>query len=72
MNAQYSEQLNVMPSRADDQGMLSIASCFDLFMDIATKHAENLGIGLSALTPRNQFWLTVKTKVRFLRRPRIL
>lgn len=72
MQAQLSRTITILPSVCDAEMKLSIPELFAQFMDIATLHAEALGVGLGAMTARGLFWLTVKTKVRILRRPRIL
>ncbi len=59
----------IYPSLCDLEGKLSVAGVFSLFMDIATQHAEHLGVGAKDMLSRGLFWLTVKTKVRILRRP---
>ena len=69
MNAIYTRALTILPSMCDAEGRLGVPNAFALFMDIATEHAEELGIGMNSLTPRGLFWLTVRTKLRFHRRP---
>ena len=59
----------IMPSQCDSSGCLGIPNTFSLFMDIATEHADLLGIGLKDLSPEHKFWLTVKSKAHFYRRP---
>ena len=61
----------VAPSVCDFDGRLSIPGAFSLFMDLATEHAERLGVGLSAMQAKNRFWLTVKTRIAFEERPAI-
>jgi len=61
----------IAPSQCDSSGRLGIANTFSLFMDIATEHADILGIGLNALAPLNRFWLTVKSKAYFYRMPKL-
>ena len=72
MKAIYSRQLTILPSQCDAEGRLSIPSAFGLFMDIATEHAETLGIGMNELMPRGLFWLTVRTRIHFYRRPNLV
>ena len=72
MEAQLSRSIPILPSVCDAQMQLSIPDLFAQFMDIATLHAEALGVGADAMFARGLFWLTVKTKVRILRRPRML
>ena len=59
----------IVPSQCDSSGCLGIPNTFSLFMDIATEHADMLGIGLKDLAPLHRFWLTVKSKAYFYRRP---
>ena len=59
----------IYPSLCDLEGKLSVAGVFSLFMDIATQHAQLLGVGAKEMLERKLFWLTVKTKVRILERP---
>ena len=47
-------------------------SVFELFMDMAAEHAEELGIGGAALMEQGKFWLTVRTRVVFHRRPALM
>ena len=72
MEAQLSRTIPILPSVCDAEMKLSVPDLFAWFMDIATLHAEALGVGAKAMMDRGLFWLTVKTKVRILRRPRML
>ena len=58
-------------SACDHHARLSIPDTFAAFMDIATVHAEMLGVGADAMAARSLFWLTVRTRVRFLSRPKM-
>ena len=69
MEASEAYALTITPSLCDFDGKLSIPDCFSVFQDIAADHAERLGVGADAMINRGLFWLTVKTKIRFLRRP---
>ena len=71
MKCVYSREMTILPSVCDFTGRLSVPDTFALFMDIATEHAETLGIGLGALAQRDLFWLTARTRARFIRRPRM-
>lgn len=68
----YEMQRQIGPSICDASGKLSHAEAFGLFMDIASFHAEQIGVGLGAMAQKNLFWLTVKTQVNFIRRPQML
>ena len=72
MEAQLSRDLTVLPSLCDAGLKLSIPDLFAQFMDIATLHAEQLGVGANALVTKGISWITVKTKVHILRRPRLM
>jgi acyl-ACP thioesterase len=72
MEAQLSRDLIVLPSVCDAQLKLSVPDLFAQFMDVATLHAEELGVGANALVSKGISWITVKTKVHILRRPRLM
>ena len=72
MLEKYEVMREIGPSICDFEGKLSYAEAFGLFMDIASTHAEMLGIGVKAMAQKNLFWLTVKTQINFIRRPSML
>ncbi len=72
MEARHQYDLTILPSVCDLEMKLSIPDTFALFMDVATVHADLLGVGATDMMRRGLFWLTVKTKVHFLRRPRMM
>ena len=67
----YQKNLVISPSAADMAGKMSYHAAFELFMDLAAEHAEHIGLGFAAMAEKNRFWLTVKTKILFYRRPAI-
>lgn len=67
----HEENLKITPGFSDARGRLGIYETFRAFMDIAAIHAELLGVGYQALLDKGLFWLTVKTQVNFIRRPRM-
>ena len=71
MNEVFRQDIIITPGVADAGGRLSVHDTLRLFMDVASLHAEELGIGLSAMAARKLFWLTVRSKAVFRRRPRI-
>ena len=71
MSGQYHKNLFISPSLSDSEGKLSYPAAFNIFMDLASEHAELLGFGLNAMAKKNRFWLTVKTKIKFFRRPKM-
>ncbi len=68
----FSYDMTILPSVCDREIRLTPADTFAVFMDVATMHAEQLGVGAAAMIRRGLFWLTVKTKVRFFRRPKLM
>ncbi len=72
MTNKLSKEITILPSVCDSSAALGVPDTFALFMDIATEHACALGCGIDALAPRGLFWLTVRTRVRFFRRPKML
>lgn len=67
----YEKEYDIGPGLADSTGKLGIYETFRLFMDMAAKHAELIGVGLYDLGERSLFWLTSKTKAVFDERPPI-
>ena len=67
----YRQERIITPGVADAQGLLSIHDTLRLFMDAASVHATQLGVGVREMGERGLFWLTVRTKAVFLRRPGI-
>lgn len=71
MDCIFEKDLPILPSMCDASGRLSYPGAFACFMDIAAQHGEILGVGWRDMSARNLFWLTVKTKIVFSRRPNI-
>ena len=69
MQGYYEREITILPSMCDAAAKLGVSNAFALFMDIATEHAEALGIGMNGLMKQDLFWLTVRTKIRFIDRP---
>ena len=69
MNSEFSKEILIVPSMCDSTGKLGIPDTAALFMDIAAEHSNILGIGQKVLSAQGGFWLTVKTMLRFCRRP---
>ncbi len=71
MEQVYTRDLLIPPSACDFDGRLSYPGAFSVFMDLATEHAELLGVGLAAMRAKSRFWLTVKTRIVYYDRPSI-
>ncbi|MBR5045214.1 MAG: hypothetical protein IKX27_06310 [Oscillospiraceae bacterium] len=69
MTGEFSKEISIVPSLCDSSGKLGIPDTAALFMDIAAEHSDSLGIGQKDLNALGGFWLTVKTMLRFFRRP---
>ena len=61
----------IRSSQCDFTGRLGTAQCFDLFMDAATRHADELGIGRYTLEKKDLFWMITKTRIKVFRMPRM-
>ena len=68
----FAQSRVILPSSCDFSGRLGVDHAFRLFQDAAALHAEALGVGMLPMLRRKLFWLTVRTKVKLLRRPRML
>lgn len=71
MEQLYRQEIVIAPSLGDGSGLLAYDRAFALFMDVAAAHSELLGSGVQSMLERGLFWLTVRSRARFLRRPRI-
>lgn len=72
MDAVYTSRLRVGASMCDFSGRLGLANTFALFQDVASEHAEAIGVGFAAMRARDSFWLTVRTRVHFYERPELM
>ena len=68
----YTTDLQIMPSQVDYENRLRYHETFNVFMDLANRHAEILGIDQNTLMNKGLFWLTVKTRICFHRRPKMI
>lgn len=65
----YETKAEIAPSVSDATGKLGYPDTFGIFMDLASAHADRLGVGFHAMARRDLFWLTVKTQIVFKKRP---
>ncbi|MBQ1281326.1 MAG: hypothetical protein IIY16_03670 [Oscillospiraceae bacterium] len=72
MESKYCSSYTVLPSACDFSSQLGVANAFAVFMDAATAHAQTLRVGAKDMMDRGLFWLTVKTRIRFHRRPALM
>ena len=69
MESICTKEFTVVLSQCDFSARLGVAQTVDLVMDLAGEHAEALGNGVPGMRERGLFWVAVKTKLRFYRRP---
>lgn len=69
MLCRLSYETDIRSSQCDYSGRLGVAQCFDLFMDLATQHADALGIGRKRLDPEGLAWVITKSIVKVYRMP---
>ena len=55
MQPKFEQEILIPPSACDYSGRLGYAGAFAVLMDLATEHAERLGIGLAAMTAKKRF-----------------
>ena len=72
MQETFTTHITVGPGAADSTGRLGFADTFGVFQDAAALHAEKIGVGFKDMLKKGMFWLTVKTQVHFITRPRIM
>ena len=72
MEAVYERRQIIAPSMCDASGRIGLSAAFALFQDIASEHAEELGVGFADMVQRGAFWLTVRTRVHFYRRAALM
>ena len=72
MVASFTRKLTVTPGICDASGRLGCADTFRLFQDVASEHAERMGLGGIAMQKKHAFWMTVRTRVHFYKRPRMM
>ncbi len=72
MKEKLTLSMTVLPSMCDDTSRFGLENIVKLFMDVASVHAEQLGVGMTAMREKKFFWLTARTRVHITRAPRML
>ena len=72
MKEKLTLSMTVLPSMCDDTSRFGLENIVRLFMDVASVHAEQLGVGMTAMREKKFFWLTARTRVHITRAPRML
>lgn len=62
----------VLTSLCDAEGKLGIRNIFDICMDLASEHAARLGVSYYEMLERRCFWVAVRTRIKFYRRPMLM
>lgn len=68
----FTKKVLVTPSMCDATASLSRTSTFALFQDLASEHAEKIGVGGDAMTARGLFWLTAHVRVEFFKKAHMM
>ncbi len=69
MNNRLEKEIRVPVSLCDCTGHLDVPGFFTIFMDMASEHAADIGMGMDAMANKGLIWLAVKTKVKIYSRP---
>ncbi|MDR1636956.1 MAG: acyl-ACP thioesterase [Treponema sp.] len=64
------EKFRLRFSAVDPSDRLTLASTLDLFQEIASDHAEDLGVGREAMSVTGQVWILSRISVQWDRRPK--
>jgi acyl-ACP thioesterase len=64
------EKFRLRFSAVDPSGRLALAPTLDLFQEIASDHAEDLGVGREAMAASGQVWILSRISVQWDRRPK--
>lgn len=71
MGEKLTKEAIIPISLCDFDGVLGIPETFSMMMDLATEHAQSIDLGISSIGKKSLFWLAVRTRIRFIRRPKI-
>lgn len=72
MICRMEKMIRITPSMCDCTKKLGVPNIFSLFMDLASEHGQDIGLGADRLAEMNLFWLTVKTKIHIEKLPEML
>ena len=65
----YSDSYEIKSYECDNTLHLKLMSVFNLFQDVADKHAEKMGVGYTFCQQRKIGWVGVNYHIRFYKRP---
>ena len=69
MQTNFHKELYINMTHCDHTSHLGIPQTFGIFLDLATEHAESLGIGTKLIREKHIFWVTGRTRAHFYRKP---
>ena len=72
MRNKLEKQIIIPISQCDSHSRLNITGIFNIFMDLATEHGAEIGVGMDKLAQKGLFWVASKTKVKVNRMPEML
>ena len=71
MKSMLEKSLYVTVSHCGADGAMTVDRLLEFFQDLASQHGEMIGVGLEDMTRKQRFWLTVRSRVRVFRAPRL-
>ena len=66
----FNKSIKIPLSQCDNTSRLNITGVFNIIMDLATEHGDELGLGMQALAEKGLFWVASKTKIKIHNRPK--
>lgn len=69
MDKLFEMKYDLRTSDFDKFNHIKPASVLDLFQDIASRHAEKIGVGFEAMKERSYFWVLIKIKFQVVSQP---
>ena len=63
------KEIRIPVSLCDSTGRLDVPGFFTIFMDMASQHGADIGMGMDALAEKGLIWLAVKSKFNFYEKP---
>ena len=67
----YSTKITLYNSYFDLNNRLSAKSILNIFQDVASIHAEDIGVGYLAMLEKNLYWVLSRIKIDILKQPQI-
>ena len=68
----WTREFLISPELCGMDGRLGVLGGLTLFQALAAEHAEQIGVGGADMAKRGLFWLTVRTRIRFYKRPAMM